>query len=92
MPPCQPLERERDPFVDGWGLPLKAHLRITATGKRARFQPQPGWFILLAELDTDLVLTPSRRIRRRTLGDYPPFPFLRGIREHWPIVGVAFLG
>jgi hypothetical protein len=37
---------------------LKAHLRITATGKRARFQAQTGWFILLAELDTDPVLTP----------------------------------
>ena len=37
---------------------MKAHLRIPATGKCARFQPQSGWFILLAELDTDPVLTP----------------------------------
>jgi DNA-binding GntR family transcriptional regulator len=36
---------------------LKAHLRIAATGKRAHFQPQRGWFFPVAQLDADAVLT-----------------------------------
>ena len=54
----QSLERRCDEFVDRRRLPLKAYLRVTAAGKRPRFQPQYGWFIIVAPLDTDSVLTP----------------------------------
>ena len=55
---------------------MKAHLRIPATGKRARFQPQPGWFILLAELDTDPVLTPPVEYAVELAAAKRPYGFL----------------